>query len=113
MLLTLALLLGGCAKSYSIDVRNLTDQPVTARVTGHKPLQPTRVLKDARLAPGDRVRIGPGHADSQTLVRLEVDFEGNIGPPRSLDLAPGRTIVNVHRTEEGARGGIRLQQVHP
>jgi hypothetical protein len=42
---------------------------------------------------------------------LEVDFAGNVGYPATLDLARGKTVVNIRRADEGSKGRIRIEEV--
>lgn len=104
------LVLAGCRTGYDVDVRNLTDQPVVARLNTPHPDGAGRTLRQGRLGPGDR-----GSLFTQTeygrRVWLEVDFEGNVGHPGIIDLSVGKTVVNVKRIDEGGRGRIRLEEV--
>jgi hypothetical protein len=110
-LLSIPLALAGCRTAYDVQVRNMTDQPVTARLytlgsTSGKPYE----LRTGRAGPGDRTSLATS-VDFRERVHLEVDFAGNIGHPATLDLDRGRTIVNVRRADEGARGRITLEEV--
>jgi len=103
--------LTGCARSYTVDLRNLTDQPVTATLAVREPgvTQP-RVVR-AYVGPLDRRQFSRPKASSTSAATLLVDFQGNVGEPAELPIAPGLTVVNVHRVDDGSTGRIRLEQV--
>lgn len=102
--------LTGCRAGYEVDVRNLTDQPVSLRLaTGHTDGAPLTLRTD-RLGPGDRGSMFV-QTDAGANVILEADFQGNVGHPATIDLAPGKTVVNVVRPDEGSRGTLRLEEV--
>ena len=103
----------GCSAGYTVDVRNRTDQPVVASIRQTELAGGSDILAQRRIGPGDRRRIGPVHPDIVRNVFLEVDFAGNVGRPGELNLNPGLTVVNVHRTEDGSIGGIELEEVGP
>jgi hypothetical protein len=103
-------LLMGCRSGYDLDIRNLTDQPVVARINVPHADGAARTLVQGRLGPGDRGSLFH-QAEYGSRVWLEVDFEGNVGYPATLDLSVGKTVVNVRRTDEGSRGKIRLEEV--
>lgn len=103
--------LSGCARSYTVDLRNLTDQPITATLAVREPgvTQP-RVVR-AYVGPLDRRQISRPQASSASAATLLVDFQGNVGEPAELPLVPGLSVVNVHRVDDGSTGRIRLEQV--
>lgn len=109
-LLLLPLALVGCRAGYEVEVRNLTDQPVTARLASPHRDGTTYQRATKRAGPGDRAALAT-QVDFRERVLLEVDFAGNIGYPATLDLDRGKTIVNVRRTDEGARGRIMLEEI--
>ena len=106
----LPMALTGCYRGYEVEVRNLTDQPVMARIATNHPDGAPRYHRTGRAGPGDRTSMFMQAGATQRLI-LDVDFAGNVGYPATLDLGPGRTIVNVRRRDEGARGGIMLEEI--
>jgi hypothetical protein len=109
--MTLPLAVLGCRAGYDVEVRNLTDQPVTARLYTVGSMTGSPYYRETRRAgPGDRASLQTT-VDYNERVQLEVDFAGNVGYPAMLDLSRGRTIVNVRRTDEGARGRIALEEI--
>lgn len=109
-ILILPFIMIGCRSGYDVEVRNLTDQPVTARLYRMHADGAPRTIVSRRAGPGDRASLFSQH-DSMVRVMLEVDFAGNVGYPATLDLVRGRTIVNVRRVEEGTHGRIRLEEI--
>jgi hypothetical protein len=101
--------LAGCRSGYEVDIRNLADQPVVAQILTSHPDGASRLLAQDRLGPGDR-RALFSQEDYFARVWLQVDFQGNQGHPATLDLARGKTVVNVKRTDEGSRGTIRIEE---
>jgi len=100
----------GCRAGYDVDLRNLTDQPVQASlVSGHTDGAPM-TLKQLRLGPGNRGNMFV-QTDSNQHVSVSVDFAGNVGYPATLDLSQGKTVVNVTRVDEGAKGRLRLEEI--
>lgn len=102
--------LPGCKSSYEVDVRNLTDQPVTVTLQRSWD-RGSMAMRQERIAPADRAGLGPVEVDRGTRVWVQVDFEGNVGYPGVLDLSRGLTVVNVRRVDEGSQGRIRLEEV--
>ena len=110
LLFALPLLLLGCRAGYDVEVRNLTDQPITARLQSmHRDGVP-RAIATSRAGPGDRASMFEQVGGTERIT-LEVDFAGNVGYPATLDLSRGKTIVNVRRSDEGARGRITLEEL--
>jgi hypothetical protein len=110
-LLVLPLVLVGCRAGYEVQVRNMTDQPVTARLYTPGSVTGTPyTLRTGRAGPGDRTALA-ANVDYNERVVLEVDFLGNIGYPATLDLDRGLTIVNVRRSDSGAQGRIVLEEI--
>lgn len=110
----LSLALGACRSGYSVDVRNLTDQPVTARLdvphTDGAPLTKTTRY----IGPGDRGSLFV-QTDYGVHATLSVDFAGNTGYPATLDLTRGREVVNVRRAEPASptQGRLQLEVLPP
>lgn len=105
-----ALSLAGCRSGYEVDVRNLTDHPVNLRLsTPHTDGAP-QTLAAKRLGPGDRGTMFT-QAPSNAPVTLAADFQGNVGYPATIDLAPGLTVVNVRRPDEGSQGRLMLEEL--
>jgi hypothetical protein len=109
-LFALPALLVGCRSGYEVDIRNLTDQPVSARIVTPFGDGANTTLAQKRLGPGDRGSLFR-QTDSNQRVALEVDFAGNVGFPATIDLSPGKTVVNVRRTDEGTHGHVRLEEI--
>jgi hypothetical protein len=100
----------GCRAAYDVEVRNLTDQPLVTRLQSmHRDGAP-RSIASGRAGPGDRATMFKQVGGTERIV-LEVDFAGNIAYPATLDLSRGKTIVNVRRGDEGARGRITLEEI--
>lgn len=100
----------GCRAGYDVDVRNLTDQPVQARLVTPFGDGADQTLREIRLGPGNRGSMF-AQTDSNQHVALSVDFAGNIGYPATIDLSHGKTVVNVTRVDEGAKGRLRLEEI--
>jgi hypothetical protein len=108
--LTMPLLLAGCRSGYDVDVRNLTDQPITAKLTAPHTDGAPMTLAERYVGPGDRGHLFK-QTDSGARVSLAVDFAGNVGYPAMLDLGKGQTIVNVRRAETGPQGRLQLEEI--
>jgi hypothetical protein len=109
-LMAVPLVLVGCRAGYDVDVRNLTDQPITAKLTaGHTDGAPL-VLREKYIGIGDRTSLFV-QRDANVPVALVVDFQGNIGHPATVDLSKGSTVVNVRRADEGSRGRLQLEVI--
>jgi hypothetical protein len=100
----------GCRAGYDVDIRNLTDQPVVAKLTTAHTDGAPQVLRHRYVGVGDRANLFIQRDTSQP-VALTVDFEGNAGYPATVDLSRGATIVNVRRADEGPTGRIQLEVV--
>ena len=108
--LAVPFLLAGCRSGYDVDVRNMTDQPVTARLTAPHTDGAPMTLDERYVGPGDRGHLFK-QTDSGVHVSLSVDFAGNTGYPAILDLSRGQTIVNVRRADQGPKGRLQLEEV--
>ena len=106
-------MLAGCKASYEVNVRNRTDQPITAQIRSGSPTGTSKDLKSRRIAPGDRAWLGPAKTGPLKNVFIQVDFEGNTSVPATLRLGKGQTAVNVERSDEGSQGTIRLEAMQP
>jgi hypothetical protein len=106
----LPLLLLGCRSGYDVDVRNQTDQPITARLQVPHTDGAPKTLQEKYIGIGDRDRLFI-QRDRREPVSLVVDFKGNLGYPATLDLSRGATIVNVRRNDEGAKGRLMLEAI--
>lgn len=104
------LMLGGCRAGYEVDLRNLTDQPVVARIETPHPDGAPQVRATRFVGPGERSTLFY-QADAGTRVSLVVDFAGNVSYPATLALSRGRTAVNVRRADTGARGRLQLEEL--
>jgi hypothetical protein len=100
----------GCRAGYDVEVRNLTDQPVVARLQSAHTDGAPRYLVTRRAGPGDRATLFTQTGMTERIA-LEVDFAGNIAYPATIDLSRGKTVVNVRRSDEGARGRITLEEL--
>ena len=103
--------MSGCASQYEVNVRNQTDQPITAEIRRGSMQGASKDLKVQRIGPGDRAWLGPAKAGWLKNVFLRVDFAGNVGMPANLRLRKGTTAVNVTRADQGAQGTIELEEV--
>lgn len=104
------LALVGCRAGYEVDVRNMTDQPLSLRLnTPHSDGAP-KPRATGRVGPGDRTKLYL-QTYARERVWLEADFEGNVAYPATVDLTPGLTVVNARRVDEGSKGRIRLEEV--
>jgi hypothetical protein len=101
----------GCRAGYDVDVRNLTDQPVHARLVTPFGDGADQTLREIRLGPRNHGSMFV-QTDFNQHIALSVDSAANtLGYPATLDLSRGKTIVNVSRVGEAAKGPLRLQQV--
>jgi hypothetical protein len=100
----------GCRAGYEVDLRNMADQPVTAKLVTQHADGAGSTLRQTRIGPGDRGSVFV-QTEGGERVALEVDFAGNVGYPATLDLVKGKTVVNVVRIDEGSKGRIRLEEV--
>lgn len=103
-------LLAGCRSGYDLDVRNLTDQPITAKFNVPFPDGAPKTVTERYVGPGDHQHMFV-QTDYFVRVSLVVDFAGNIGYPATLDLRRGTTIVNVRRADPGTQGRLQLEEV--
>lgn len=93
------LLLGACTSTYSVEVVNQTNQPVTAEFLARSPeglLAP--IGQPIRLGPGDRGGMGPVTLDANRPIVLRANRPGaSDAPPNPvlIDLVPGRTGVEI------------------
>jgi hypothetical protein len=99
-LLALSGFVVGCRAGYDVDVRNLTDQPITAKLTTPHTDGAPFVLTKRYVGVGDKGSLFIQREASEK-VALTVDFEGNPGYPATVDLSQGATIVNVRRADPG------------
>jgi hypothetical protein len=104
------LALAGCRSGYDVNVRNLTDQPVTANLNVPFGDGAPRTLSSRYIGPGDRQNLFV-QTDYKVPVTLAVDFAGNVGYPATLDLTRGQTVVNVRRSEPGPQGRLQLEAI--
>jgi hypothetical protein len=104
------LALAGCRSGYDVDVRNLTDQPISARLNVPFGDGAPRTLVERYVGPGERQNMFI-QTDWGVHVSLAADFQGNVGYPAVMDLSRGQTIVNVRRADDGTRGKLRLEEV--
>ena len=104
-LVPLALL--GCRAGYDVDVRNLTDEPVTARLQIPHTDGAPKVLGEKYIGIGDTERLFI-QRDSREPVSLSVDAKGDTSPAL-LDLTQGATSVTVRRNSEAGNGRLMLE----
>jgi hypothetical protein len=106
----LPLALAGCRSGYEVSVRNLTDQPVTARLNVPFSDGAPKTVTNRYIGIGDRQSMFV-QTDANVRVSLSVDFAGNVGHPATIDLSPGQTVVNVRRTDQGPQGHLQLEEL--
>ena len=107
--MALACLLPGCRSGYDISIRNMTDHPVLARIQGAHPDGAGQTLASDRIGPGDRASLFT-QQDYLRRVWLEVEYDGTGGRPATMDLARGRSVVNIRGTG-GGKGTPRIEEV--
>ena len=91
----------GCQTSYTIDLRNQTDSPVRATITGAGPGEPVVVYHEQWLGPGDRATLGPAVVERNERIDVTVDARSNAYAPASEQLDDGRTTIDIERTPAG------------
>ena len=106
-------LLAGCKASYEVNVRNQSDQPITAEMRVGSEKGRSEVLIRERVAPSDRATLGPERVGGLKRVFLSVDFQGNVDLAETTRLRRGMSAVNVRRADEGAQGTIELEVSRP
>jgi hypothetical protein len=109
MLLGASFLLAACRSGYDVSIRNMTDHPILARIQGAHPDGAGETLANDRLGPGDRTSLFT-QQDYLRRVWLEVEYDGSAGRPASMDLARGRTVVNIQGSG-GGQGTPRIEEV--
>jgi hypothetical protein len=97
----------GCRAGYDVDVRNLTDEPVTARLQMRHTDGAPQVLRERYIGIGDTERLFV-QRDSREPVSLAVDAKGDTSPA-VLDLSRGATSVTVRRNSEPGKGRLMLE----
>ena len=110
LLAGVAALLAACQVGYTVDLRNMTDQPVTVTITGTRPLEPTALLREKWLGPGDRATIGPAAAEHDERIELTADTRSNAFAPVSVLLEPGRSTFAIELTAAGRLVLRRMNQ---
>jgi hypothetical protein len=108
LLAALPMALVGCRAGYDVDIRNLTDQPITAKLSVPHTDGAPQTLQERFIGVGNREHLFV-QRDAGERVSLVVDFRGNVGYPATLDLSRGATVVNVRRSDEGATGRLTLE----
>jgi hypothetical protein len=103
--LPLALL--GCHTGYDVNVRNLTDEPVTARLQMRHSDGAPQTLAQKFIGIGDTEHLS-AQRDSRVPVSLEIDAQGDHSPA-TLDLTQGATSVTVRRNSEPGKGRLMLE----
>jgi hypothetical protein len=101
-------LIVGCRSGFDVDLRNMTDEPVHARLVTPHVDGASLTLAETRLGPGSHGSLFK-QVDYTQPVALEVDAAGSTGYPVTMSLARGKTIVNIKRIDDGARG-LRLEE---
>lgn len=92
-------LLAGCQRTYSLHMRNLTEQPITAKI-----LVGEGYLKaETFIGPGDRARVGDVTVPAGMRIWAEADSKANPGEPARRDLVPGKNVLNVEQRDEEGR----------
>jgi hypothetical protein len=103
----LPLALAGCRAGYDVNVRNMTDEPVTARLQFRHTDGAPQVLTQKFVGIGDTEHLFI-QRDSREPVSLEVDAQGDHSPA-VLDLTQGATSVTVRRNSEAGKGRLMLE----
>jgi hypothetical protein len=109
LLIVLGAMLCGCTARYSADVRNRTPQPLYVGIYQETEVGSSTLASD-RLGPGDRAFVGPVRGRIGR-THLWVDTRPNPGPPVTMPLDPGMSIVEVHQTEQSNEGRLELHVV--
>ncbi len=107
-----AVSLSGCAKSWSVEVHNMTDQPLQATVLIYETGVSNPHSISRQVPPADRWESGRLSSSSLSRAEVEVDFQGNVGGSVIHPLKQGRTTLEVRRPAgEGSRGRIEVLEV--
>ncbi len=97
-----ALLLGGCASSYTLDLTNSTRSTIEARLEIESLGSGQQVLTKAVLGPGEYRTLGPVKAPLTDRVRLTVTpMGGSGGFAERVRLDAGKTFAEVGNDEYG------------
>lgn len=107
-----AVSLVGCAKSWSVEVHNMTDQPLEASVLIYETGVANPHSISRQIPPADRWESGRLSSSSLSRAEIEIDFQGNVGGSVIHPLHEGRTTLEVRRPAgEGSRGRIEVLEV--
>lgn len=109
LLIVLGAMLSGCTARYTADVRNRTPQPLYVGIYQDTEVGSSTLASD-RLGPGDRAFIGPVRGRIGR-THLWVDTRPNPGPPVTMLMEGGTSIVEIRQTEETNEGRLELHVV--
>lgn len=100
-------LLSACTVSREVEVYNHASRPVLAEVLVHYPGGAVTTSQSARIAPGDRMTLGPVLTKPELVVVFRAGVVPADRPPAWRHLPVGTTIVEVVGGGEGAPLDIR------
>ncbi len=100
----------GCQSTYTIAVKNTTDQPVTLTVVERLGSRPATVRASKWLGPGDAARLGPGVSSADARLELVADSKANNFAPPITPIEPGWTAYDITRNEVGRLKLVRRNQ---
>lgn len=104
------LLLAGCHASYTVELHNLTDKPVEARLLQDLLNQDPLQLERASIPPGASSTLGPVHAQYTDDVNLEISQTLELGlPPNRTRLYPGSSTYELVASER-AWSGVEIRK---
>ena len=105
-LIPLALLLAGCANTYTVDLTNSTRITIQAQLEIESLGSGQRVLTRAVVSPGEFRRLGPVGAPITDRVRISVTpASGSGGFPERRRLERGKTLIEA---ADDAFGGASI-----
>lgn len=100
-----ALAFAGC--TYSVDVYNRTPSRVSVSLIQTDPVSPDWILDEARVAPGERVRLGPARLSFGTVV-LEAVTPDEPEVRARLSVGAGHTVISIRPEGPEGEGTIAL-----
>lgn len=100
----------GCQTSYTVGVKNETDQPITLTVVETRTTGRSDVLASKWLGPGDSATLGPGVSDSSALVELVAESRASAFAPSTVRLEPGWTSYDIRRQGSGRLIFVRRER---
>lgn len=91
-LLLATLALSGC--TYTVEVRNAAQEPITVRLLQLDPIQPDWLLGSARIEPGHRARLEPARVAMARVV-LEATVPGSDDEPVRREVGSGKSVIRI------------------